>query len=77
VGEYELPVVSKLDRAFKPPCTYDAVEVESLGQGVVTEIIRNTLDQLLPEPLKDVRVRETRERKRVAALLRGLGGRAA
>ncbi|HET8872218.1 MAG TPA: hypothetical protein VFM83_00895, partial [Gaiellaceae bacterium] len=31
---------------------YEAVEVEALGQGVVTEIVRAALDALLPEPLR-------------------------
>jgi hypothetical protein len=31
---------------------YEAVEVEALGQGVVTQIVRAALDALLPEPLR-------------------------
>jgi hypothetical protein len=31
---------------------YEAAEVEALGQGVVTEIVRAPLDALLPEPLR-------------------------
>jgi hypothetical protein len=31
---------------------YEAVEVETLGQGVVTEIVRAARDALLPKPLR-------------------------
>jgi hypothetical protein len=46
----------------------NAVEVESLGQGVVTGIVRDALDALLPEPLEHVLVGE--ESQRVEALER-------
>lgn len=63
VAEHNLPVIPKLDRSFRPPRTYDAVEVEALGQGVVIQIIRDALDALLPEPLADVRVREAAQQQ--------------
>jgi hypothetical protein len=49
---------------------HEAVEVESLGQGVVTGIVRDALDAVLPEPLEGVRVRERRERDEWQARLR-------
>src|SRR5262249_58317913 len=73
VAEHELPTVEKIDRRFRPPRVHTAVEVEALGQGVVTGIIRKALDALLPEPLKDVLVREAAEREHAEALLRGWG----
>jgi hypothetical protein len=53
--------VQKIDRRFRPPRLHEAVEVEALGQGVVTAIIREALDRMLPEPLDDVLVREGRQ----------------
>ena len=51
VAEHELPIIEKTDKRFSPPRTTASVEVESLGQGVVTGIVRDALDELLPEPL--------------------------
>jgi len=47
-----------------------AVEVESFGQAALAALVRDHLDQLLPEPLADVLVREQREREELAAVLR-------
>jgi hypothetical protein len=41
------------------------VEVEALGQGTVTALIRAALDAMLPEPLEDVQVPEGDEREQV------------
>jgi len=62
--------ITKHDNRYKPPKAYRAVECEALGQKVLLDIIRRQLDALLPEPLERVRVREERQRKQVAALLR-------
>jgi hypothetical protein len=61
----KLPTVEKVDRRFDPPHgrKHEAVEVEALGQGEVTAIIRAALDELLPEPLEDVQVRETEQQE--------------
>jgi hypothetical protein len=64
-----LPRVEKTDRRFRPPRVHEAVEVEALGQGVVTAIIRAEFDALLPEPLADVLVREEDERDEARAIL--------
>jgi len=37
---------------------------------VLERMLRKVLDDLLPEPLERVRVREERQRKRLTALLR-------
>jgi hypothetical protein len=68
VAEHGLPTVHKSDRRHRPPQVHEAVEVESLGQGVVTAIVRAALDRLLPEPLKRVRRREADERRQVRVL---------
>jgi hypothetical protein len=65
-----LPTHEKIDRRFRPHQKHEAVEVEALGQGVVTGIIRDALDELLPEPLDDVVEREDEQREQVRAVLR-------
>jgi hypothetical protein len=61
VERYKLPVVQKWDGAAK--ASFPAVEVEALGQGVVTGIVRAALDALLPEPLEAVLVREAEQQE--------------
>jgi hypothetical protein len=68
VEDYDLPVVMKHDGGKG---THEAVEVEALGQGTVTRIIREALDALLPEPLEQVREREREQRRTVADWLNG------
>lgn len=70
VSQYGLIPIRKIDNRYKPPQAHDAVEVEALGQTVVTGIIRAALDALLPVPLADVRVREAAEREAAKKLLR-------
>jgi hypothetical protein len=48
-------------------------EAEALGQGRIQDMLRAALDALLPEPLARVRVREARQRRAVARLLRQNG----
>ena len=66
---YALPVVQKYDGATER--SYPAVEVEALGQGVVTGIVRAALDSLLPEPLARVLEREHEQRERERRRLSG------
>lgn len=63
-------VIEKLDRRYKPPRKYSAVECEAVGQVELTRLVRAHLDALLPEPLADVRVREQEQREEMAAILR-------
>jgi hypothetical protein len=69
-AEHDLPTIPKVDRRFKPPRQSEAIEVEALGQGTVTALVREALDALLPEPLDSVQVREKAEREAVVAMLR-------
>jgi hypothetical protein len=69
VRDHKLPIVQKKDGRGKGRM-HDAVEVEALGQGVVTAIIRAALDSLLPEPLADVQVREDEQREQERRRLR-------
>jgi hypothetical protein len=64
--------IDKLDRRYKPPRPYKAIECEAVGQAVLERMLRKVLDALLPEPLADVRVREDRQRRSVSAALRRL-----
>jgi hypothetical protein len=50
---------------------HEAVETEALSQRLIVQIVRDRLDALLPVPLEAVRVRESQERERLRALLRG------
>jgi hypothetical protein len=63
------PIV-KRDGRYRDGRTHLAYEAEALGQGYITQIFRENLDQLLPEPLRAVLVREARERKALAAKLK-------
>ena len=49
---------------------YEAVECEAVGQAELEQMLRRRLSSLLPEPLKRVRMREDRQRRAVAVLLR-------
>jgi len=69
VERYRLPMVRKVDGRYRPPRAHEAVETEALRQQVIVSIVRERLDELLPEPLERVQVRERRERQQVAAAL--------
>jgi hypothetical protein len=47
-----------------------AIEVESLGQAAVVELVHSALDALLPDPLADVLEREQAQRAEARARLR-------
>jgi hypothetical protein len=63
--------IDKFDNRCKPPRPYRAIECEAVGQAVLERMLRKVLDEMLPEPLE--LVREQRQRKQVAALLRRKG----
>jgi len=62
-------VIEKLDRRYRPPRPYKAIECEAVGQAVLERMLRKVLDDLLPEPLERVRVREARQRATIRAAL--------
>jgi hypothetical protein len=64
----ELPVVRKPDKVLGE---HDAVEVEALGQGRVLGLVRAALDELLPEALDAVQVRQEEQRREALARLNG------
>jgi hypothetical protein len=61
--------IDKVDRRYNPPRPYKAIECEAVGQVVLERMLRDRLDELLPEPLDDVLVREQRQRAKVRAAL--------
>ena len=66
VREHGLPVITKHDRRFKNGGgEHKAVEAEAITQHVLTDILRERLDELLPEPLVRVQEREVRQRRAV------------
>jgi hypothetical protein len=66
VEQYNLPRITKNDRRFKNGAgVHEAVETEALSQRLILEIVRNRLDELLPEPLEDVQERAERERETI------------
>ena len=69
--------ITKLDKRYKPPKEYEAIECEALGQGVLTRLIRQHLDKLLPEPLTTAREREAGQRQQVQRSVARLGRRRA
>jgi len=72
VNEYDLPVITKRDCRYKDGKPHEAVETEALRQTVLMDILRARLDELIPEPLTRVQERERRQRRRIAAILRGV-----
>jgi hypothetical protein len=65
-------VIEKTDSRFRPARSYQAVEAEALGQGVLVGVVRDHLDRMLAERGVDrdhVQERETEERRRVAEFL--------
>src|SRR5262249_21711917 len=46
--------IDKLDHRCKPPRPYKAIECEAVGQAVLEQMLREVLDDLLPEPLERV-----------------------
>jgi hypothetical protein len=71
VTAYNLPVITKHDRRYKDGRPHEAVETEAISQRVLVEILRDRLDELLPESLSRVQEREKRQRRAVSALING------
>jgi hypothetical protein len=62
----------KTDRRYRPARAHEAWETEALSQAVIVDLVGARLDELLPEPLADVRVREREQREHVAEILADL-----
>lgn len=73
VEEHDLArlTIRKEDKRYRknsPDRFHDAIETEAMSQTIIVRILRDRLDELLPEPLDDVLVRERQQR---SALLNG------
>ena len=66
--------ITKADKRNKPAKTYEAIECEALGQGVLVRLIRKHLDSLLPERLAVVQEREQEQRTKVSDELAKIAG---
>lgn len=67
--------IGKVDKRYlkgDPRRHQMAFEVEALTQSVVTRLLRERLDAVLPEPLERVLEREERQKRRVQRKLKGL-----
>jgi hypothetical protein len=69
--------IEKIDRRYKPPKRYEAVECEALGQGVLVRMIRHQLEQMRAErglpAIEEMQARDEAERERMLAELDRLG----
>jgi hypothetical protein len=70
VSGHKLTPIMKQDRRYGRG-EHPAVECEALGQSTVLGLVREALDDLLPEPLANVRERERQQRTEVARKLDG------
>jgi hypothetical protein len=67
VEEHDLArlTIRKADKRYRPIRYHDAIETEALSQTIIVNIVRERLDELLPEPLEDVlRTRAASARRR-------------
>jgi hypothetical protein len=67
--------IEKLDHRYRPPRPYRAIECEAVKQVELERMLRRALDELLPEPLECVQVREERQRETLRAALAKLARR--
>ena len=74
-ARHRLEPMLKLDDRYADGHAHEAIEVESLGQSVVTEIVRAELDALLPEPLDRVLEREAEQGRALPQPSSRRGGR--
>jgi hypothetical protein len=64
-----LTPIIKSDRRFKNGGAHEAVETEALSQRLIVQIVRDRLEELLPEPLSHFLDREQVEREHLRVLL--------
>jgi hypothetical protein len=65
VQDHSLPVIMKIDN--RDGRERESVETEALSQRLIVDIVRDRLDELLPEPLADVQAREDEQREKLRA----------
>jgi hypothetical protein len=62
------PILKK-DNRYKDGRPHEAFEVEALGQSLVTQIVRDRLEELAPIPLADVQEQEIEQRAAIIKIL--------
>ena len=67
VASYNLTPIVKLDK--RDGKEREAVETEALSQSVIVQVVKDRLDELLPEPLASVVTREDAEREKLRTFL--------
>ena len=78
VTQYRLPSITKTDGRFKNGGgVHEAVETEALSQTLIVDIVREWLDDRLPQSLDRVHVRERQQRARLRRLIEPHTGRGA
>jgi hypothetical protein len=68
VKDHKLPIIMKTDRRYNDGRLHQAVETEAISQRILVQILRDRLEELLPEPLERVLAREARERKQISKI---------
>jgi hypothetical protein len=69
--------IAKKDNRYKDGRPHLAFEAEAIGQAELTDLLRDHLDGLLPEPIADVLERQKREKEEARRLLQSNTGDAA
>ena len=67
--------ISKPDKRFNPVRHFDAIETEAFGQARIIEALKTRLDELIPEPIKDIVARETKQKNEMRKLLAAVAKR--
>jgi hypothetical protein len=62
--------IKKTDKRFRDKMPHLAFEAEALGQSLVTQIIRDRLEELAPVPLAEILDREEEQREQLERRLR-------
>jgi len=63
VADRRIEPIIKTDGRYRPALVHEAWEAEALTQRVVVSLVRAALDELLPGPLEEIRVREQAQRE--------------
>jgi len=69
IVQYGLTPIDKIDTRYKPHRKYKATECEALSQKLIFDIVREALEELLPEPLPSVLAREKKQRELLEAAI--------
>jgi hypothetical protein len=71
--ELQRLIIRKEDHRYKPARVHEAVELETLGQRQIMDMVIARLDALIPQSLSELQVLEDTQRAEVRELLRRAG----